>query len=605
MACCPFHNEKTPSFTVTPSKGIYKCFGCGKAGDAIRFVMDIEGISYPETLKYLAKKYGIEINEEAPSEEEIQENTLRESLYIILGFAERFYQQNLWESEEGKSIGLSYFLERGFNNETVRTFSLGYSFDAWDALTRQALKEGYQKDFLLKAGLSIEGDEKAAHKLFDRFRGRVIFPIHNLTGKVIGFGARTLKKDKKQPKYLNSPESEIYHKSKVLYGLYQAKNAVRQEDNCFLVEGYTDVISLHQEGIHNVVASSGTSLTEEQIKLIKRYSDNITVLYDGDSAGLKASLRGIDMILAEDMNVKVVVFPEGEDPDSYIKKVGGDEFVKYVKTVSKDFISFKTEIALKDAGEDVLKKAEVIREIVESISKVPDSIKRAVFFQQSSRLLEMDEQILIAEFNKIRLRENKQQIKEKEAPLKEFEEVLRQEFQKPEFKPSDTELREREILRLLLLYGNESLETSTFASYVLAEIEDTKFSNPLFYKILFLIRESIAEFGIIVDQKFFQHEDEKVRSLAIELVTNKFEPSPNWIKHEIYIPKDQEILSQIGFSEMLRFKQKALKLMIKENLGEIQKAESEGKDINTFMQIHLQLKETEKELARLLGNVIS
>ena len=340
MACCPFHNEKTPSFSVSPSKGIYKCFGCGRGGDAVSFVMEIENASYPEALRYLAKKYGIDIQEdEKLTDEELAQQTERESILILLDFAAKYFQEMLSQNDEGKALGMSYFKERGFLPKTLETFGLGYSLSAWDGFTKVALQKGFTKEILEKAGLTIIKDTT---KIFDRFRERVMFPIHNVSGKTIAFGARLLKKDKKQAKYLNSPETPVYHKSKVLYGIYQAKKSIREHEECYLVEGYTDVISLHQGDIQNAVASSGTALTIEQIRLIKRFTNNITVLYDGDSAGIKASLRGVDLILEEDLNARIVALPDGEDPDSYLKALGPSAFQKYLDEHKEDFITFKT-----------------------------------------------------------------------------------------------------------------------------------------------------------------------------------------------------------------------------------------------------------------------
>lgn len=604
-ACCPFHDEKTPSFTVTPAKGIYKCFGCGKAGDSIQFVMDLEGLSYPEALRYLANKYGIEISE-IESPEAQAKNTERESLLIVLSFASQYYENLLWESEDGKSIGLSYFKERGYSHETVKKFNLGYSLEEWDGLTKAALDAGYSKEFLLKAGLSLEGKDKKSDSFYDRFRGRVIFPIHNLTGKVIAFGARTLKKDKKQPKYLNSPETEVYHKSKVLYGLYQAKQAIRHEDNCFLVEGYTDVISLHQEGVSNVVSSSGTSLTEDQIKLIHRYSENITVLYDGDAAGQKASIRGIDLILAQGMNVKVVTFPEGEDPDSFVQKNGGENFQKYILENSKDFIAFKTEVALKEAGDDPVKKATVIRDIVESISKIPDSIKRAVFFQQCSQMLNIHEDVLITEFNKIQLKDRKSTPDSvPDFPAPDFPTELKKESKQKDLQISAVEMQEKEIIRLLLKYGNEQVDTSNFVSYVLSEIDDIEFTVPIYKRIIELIKEDFQELGVIREQKFISHPDEEIRSEVISLITSKYALSEKWTKYEIFVPSDEELLSSLGYLTILRLKFRSLKFMIKENMKEIQRAEKLKEDIVPLLHVHKQLKDAERELAGLLGIVIS
>ncbi len=605
LGCCPFHDEKTPSFTVTPTKGIYKCFGCGKAGDSIQFLMDLEGLNYPEALKYLASKYGIEI-EESATPEEIARQTEKESLLIVLSYAAQYYEDLLWNSDEGKSIGLSYFRERGFNHETIRKFGLGFSRETWDGLTKSAQEKGYSKEFLLKAGLSLENAENTS--LYDRFRGRVIFPIHNLTGKTIAFGARILKSDKKQPKYLNSPETEVYHKSKVLYGLYQAKQAIRHDDNCFLVEGYTDVISLHQGGIHNVVSSSGTSLTEDQIKLIHRYTNNITVLYDGDVAGLKASMRGIDLILAQGLDVKVVTFPDGEDPDSYARKIGGEAFKEYVGANARDFITYKTELTLREAGNDPIKKASVIRDIVESIAKIPDSIKRTVFFQQCSQLLHIDENILIAEYNKIQLKERRKDEDARAWPFMEELPVAPSDEKssiKKDLYASAVEMQEKEIIRLLLKFGNEQFDTTNFASYVLSEIDDLVFTIPKYRDLLELIREDFNELGVIREQKFFSHPDEETRSEAIALITSRYSISEKWTKYEIFVPTDEEILPNLGFLTILRLKFRSIKYMVQENMLEIKKAEAENKDIMTLLQVHKQLKEAEKELASVLGIVIS
>ncbi|MGB3466484.1 MAG: DNA primase, partial [Cyclobacteriaceae bacterium] len=361
-ALSPFNNEKTPSFYVVPSKGIFKDFSSGKGGDAITFIMEVDGSSYVEALKYLAKKYGVEIKEQERSDEYLEAQSERESLYIVLNFAKDHYQELLWENEEGRSVGLSYFRERGFSDETIKDFDLGYSLNQWDGLIKAADEKGYKQEYLEKSGLKIVKENKA----YDRFRGRVIFPIHNITGKVVAFGARILVKDKKQPKYINSPETELYHKSHILYGIYQAKQAIRQADNCYLVEGYTDVISMHQAGVKNVVSSSGTALTDDQIKLIARYTQNITVLFDGDSAGIKAAMRGIDMILEGGLNVKAISFPEGEDPDSYAKQMSSSAFQGFLEDQSTDFITFKTNLYKRDTDSDPLKKAETIREIVNS-----------------------------------------------------------------------------------------------------------------------------------------------------------------------------------------------------------------------------------------------
>ena len=603
-ACCPFHNEKTPSFNVNPARGIYKCFGCGKAGDAIQFVMDVEGLTFSETLKYLAKKYNIEIEEEEQSSEELQQQNERESLLIVLNYAKNYYHNILLNNEDGRSIGLSYFKERGFSDKTIEKFELGYSLDEWDALLKDATKGNYKQEILEKAGLIVKrenANDSKSTKHYDRFRGRVIFPIHNITGKTIAFGARILKADKNQPKYLNSPETEVYHKSKILYGISQAKNAIRQEDNCLLVEGYTDVISLFQAGVENVVASSGTSLTEDQIKLIKRYTNNVTVLYDGDAAGIKASIRGIDMILQEGLNVSVVTFPDGEDPDSYIRKIGGTEFTSYLKTTRKDFITFKAELFLKDVQNDPLKKAEVAREMVISISKISDSIKREIFIKQSSAILNISEDTLIKEVNKTRLNDSKKQDAHVELiPIEE----LRTLPQPDENKLSPLELQERDIIRLLLNYAEYLVsDEKKLSQYVLDELEDTEFKSPLYNKMLDIIKQNITTTSNLANV-FIHHQDEELKKEAIDLITFKYQLSPHWeTKHKIYAEKPEESLENRAYHALVRYKLRAVQQMANENKSELGKATTD-EEVQKLLMIQLKLKETEKQLSSILGIVV-
>ena len=396
---CPFHDEKTPSFSVSPARGICKCFSCGKGGNSVHFIMEHEQVSYYEALKYLARKYNIEIQERELSAEEKQRKTDRESMLIVNDFAQKFFATNLLENAEGRSIGLSYFRERGFGEDIIKKFGLGYSPDKRDALAQEAMRKGYKKDYLIKTGLCIESQQGS---LFDRYKGRVIFPIHSLSGKVIAFGGRILKKDEKAAKYVNSPESEVYHKSDVLYGIYHAKQAIVKNDFCYLVEGYTDVLSMHQAGIENVVASSGTALTPGQIRLIHRFTNNITVLYDGDAAGIKALLRGIDLILQEGLNIKVVLLPDGDDPDSFSKKQSAADFTAYIKAHETDFIRFKTNLLLEGAGNDPIKRATLIGDIVRTIAIVPDNILRSIYVQDCARLLSVDEKMLMREVSNIR-----------------------------------------------------------------------------------------------------------------------------------------------------------------------------------------------------------
>ncbi len=404
---CPFHDEKTPSFSVSPARGICKCFSCGKGGNSVHFIMEHEQVSYYEALKYLARKYNIEIQERQLSEEEKQRKTDRESMLIVNDFAQKFFATNLLENAEGRSIGLSYFRERGFGEDIIKKFGLGYSPEKRDALAQEAVKKGYKKDYLVKTGLCLESQHGS---LYDRYKGRVIFPIHSLSGKVIAFGGRILRKDEKAAKYVNSPESEVYHKSDVLYGIYHAKQAIVKNDFCYLVEGYTDVLSMHQAGIENVVASSGTALTPGQIRLIHRFTNNITVLYDGDAAGIKASMRGIDLILQEGLNIKVVLLPDGDDPDSFSKKQSAADFTAYIRAHETDFIRFKTNLLLEGAGNDPIKRATLIGDIVRTIAIVPDNILRSIYVQDCARLLSVDEKMLMREVNNIHRDKREQEI---------------------------------------------------------------------------------------------------------------------------------------------------------------------------------------------------
>ena len=417
-ANCPFHHEKTPSFVISPAKQIYKCFGCGKAGDSVKFVMEHEHFSYVDALKYLAQKYNIEIEETEQTPEFIEQQSKRDGLYIVNEYAKDFFVHNMHESDEGKSIGLSYFKERGFSEEIIKKFQLGYALNSYSALTDAALEKGYQLEILQNAGLS----SKKENTKLDFFRERVMFPIHGVSGQVLGFGGRILKSNAKAPKYINTPDTDIYDKSKVLYGIFYAKVAIRKEDECYMVEGYTDVISLNQAGIENVVSSSGTSLTKDQVRLIKRYTENITVLYDGDAAGIKAALRGIDIILENGLNVKVVLLPENQDPDSFVREKGQEGFQAFVAENKKDFILFKLELLLEDAKNDPIKKAALVGDIVESISKIPDAIKRSIYLKESADLLGVGEQILLNESNKKRKEILNQQHKADQKAAEKLEE---------------------------------------------------------------------------------------------------------------------------------------------------------------------------------------
>lgn len=609
-ACCPFHNEKSPSFSVSPAKQIYKCFGCGKAGDPIQFVMDIEGIGFNEAIRQLAGKYGIEIEEEKHvTPEEVQAYNERESLYIILNFAKEFFAQNL-QSEEGRAIGLSYFKERGFTPEIIEKFDLGYALDGWDHLLKAALKAGHSRELLMKAGLILqkEGD---ASRFYDRFRGRVTFSIHNLGGKAIGFGARILTQDKKQPKYINSPETEVYHKSDILYGIFQAKKSIREKDNCYLVEGYTDVISLHLAGIENVVASSGTSLTENQIKLIKRFTDNITVLYDGDAAGIRASLRGIDLILEGGLNVKAVVFPEGEDPDSYARKVGASAFSTYLKEKAQDFISFKIGLHAEVAGEDPIKQAELIKQVVQSISKIPDPVIRTVYVRQSAGLLGIDEEIIQAELNKIYLKSQKDQyFKEQRDNPTDFVEDLLPTKEVPTSFSRLIELQEREMLRLLVNYGFEMVsEELHVCQYLLQETEELQFQTPVYAKILEVYKAALMD-GILPQPEYFlQHPDIEVKREVIHLITRKYELSTLWeSRFQIFTHHEADDLAKTVYDSILHLKKKVIKNMLEEAKAKIKEAEIEKANaevITERISVYMELKKYQVEIDKQLGIVIS
>lgn len=458
----PFSDERSPSFMVSPVKQIWKDFSSGKGGNAITFLMEHEHFTYPEAIKYLAKKYNIEIEETERTDEQKKEANERESLYLVNEFAKDYFERIMFKSDQGQAIGLSYFKERGFTNETIKTFNLGYSLDEWQAFTDEAIKKGYQLKFLEKTGLTIVKETKQ----FDRFKGRVMFPIHSMSGRILGFGGRILKADKKAAKYLNSPESEVYHKSKILYGIYHAKQSIAKEDNCYLVEGYTDVIQFYQTGIKNVVASSGTALTPEQIRLVNRLTNNITVLFDGDAAGIRASIRGVDLILEQGMNVRVCGFPEGEDPDSFAKKNTLEELTEYLNDNAKDFIQFKASLLIKEANNDPIKKAETIRDIVNSIAKIPDQIKKEVYIQECSRIMDISEDVLFSTLAQIDKKESQEANKKFNAQQQAFKVV------KPETKAPKIDLQyelERKIIEILLLYGTE---TEDFEDLVLKESDE-------------------------------------------------------------------------------------------------------------------------------------
>jgi len=600
----PFANERTPSFIVSPAKGIFKDFSSGKGGSVVTFLMELEKFSYPEALKWLAKKYGIEVEETVDVAENREDENHRESLMIVTGYAARFFHDSLLETDEGKSIGLSYFKERGFTSETIRKFELGYSPDQWEAFTGQALNDGYQQEFLEETGLSVKRENGS---LYDRYRGRVMFPIHSFTGRVIAFGGRTLKNDKNVPKYVNSPESEIYHKSNILYGLYFAKKAIREEDNCFLVEGYADVLSVHQAGIENVVASSGTSLTAEQIRLIGRITKNITILYDGDAAGIKASLRGLDMILEEGLNVKVVLFPDGHDPDSYVRNFGTSGFKKHIEENKKDFILFKADTLLKDAGNDPIKKAGVIREIVESIAKIPDSIKASVFIKECSYLLDIDERALLSELNKMRLAKSKKNAQQNSSSPVPVDETLLEEAAVRE--PKNDASQEREIVRLLLLYGNKVIDWDGIANtyigpFMIAELSDVEFENETCKQFIDVYRREV-ENGVLPDEQYFIHYPEKdIVDLTVTQIATKYTLSDNWYEmHRIMVPDEQVNMKATILGAIFHLKKQKVGKILESLRSELQKAEGEA-DQEILLNQYLHMKKVEKTISDYLGSVI-
>lgn len=612
-ALSPFTQEKTPSFYVSPSKDIFKCFSTGKGGDAISFIMEIEGINYVEALKYLAAKYGIEIQEEEQTDEQINAQNERDSLFIALKYAGEFFQDTLWNHSEGKSIGLSYFKERGFSEAAIKKFELGYSLDQWDGLMKSAISKGYSEDILEKAGLILKSEGKA----YDRFRGRVMFPIHNVGGKVIAFGARTLLKDKKQPKYINSPETGVYHKSDIVYGIHQARQAIRNEDLCYLVEGYTDVISMHQSGVENVVASSGTSLTKEQIQLISRYTKNITVLYDGDSAGIKASFRGIDLILESDLNVHAVVFPEGEDPDSFSRTMSSEAFKDYLISNSQDFITFKIKILSSDTkGISQADKSKVVSEIINSLVLISDAVKRSHFIKVTSEMMDVDESSILHEVNRILKKKaidyNKKQRADRDIE-NQIQEILPEDEQEREVSfVLNSEDREKECIRLLLNYPANSFEMSddgetklvSVAEYLFIELSDIEFESLAAERIfkesnsLFIRNESISP------DYFLDFEDIEIKKLVIDCLEVKYFLSDGWQGHAIRTTHESEILYKEVHKTILRLKKRKLEMLIRKNHLEMKTAHSQNEQ-DELLKVYIYLKSRHDLVSTELGTVVN
>ncbi len=580
----PFVDEKSPSFMVSPAKQIFKCFSSGKGGTVVSFLMEKEHFSYPEALKWLADKYGIQVPEDKPqTAEEMAAITERESLYIINEFAKEHFMHNMHDTNEGQNIGLSYFEERGFRADIIKKFQLGYCLNSGDDFTKAALKKGYKKEYLESVGLTKTKEDRS----FDFFRGRVMFPIHSISGRVLGFGGRTLITDKKIAKYFNSPESIIYNKSEILYGLYFAKGDIIKYDNCFLCEGYTDVISMHQAGVANSVASSGTSLTKEQIKLIKRYTQNITILYDGDAAGIKASFRGIDLILEEGMNVKVVLFPDGDDPDSYSKKVSTTELLDFIKANTKDFVTFKTSLLLEEGKNDPLQKAQIIREVVHSISLIPDQITRSVFTAEIARVFAIDESIVINELNKLR----KNQIaKELDEPAIAQNPELTDTFVAPAAQATTATERktpyaaeEYELMRILVKYGIFAITTDHIDEHGMAHTvevsaaelihheltkDELTFQFPLFQEMYQQIVDGLASKTLYKVSFWLRHENPEVVQWITEIETEQYELSPKWLsKYNVDTNREIDKLKTTVMNGIYAFK----KLRVMQRIEQIQK----------------------------------
>ena len=615
LGLCPFHNEKTPSFTVSPAKGIFKCFGCGKSGSTVSFLMEHEHFTYPEALRFLAKRYHIDIVEEEQTAEQIQEQNEKESLFLLNQFAQQYFAKTLFEAEEGKAIGLTYLKERDFTEETIKKFGLGYAVQGWDDFSSHATKQGYKAEYLIKTGLSVQKESR----LIDRFHGRVIFPIQSASGRIIGFGGRILTGDKNVAKYLNSPESEIYNKSKSLYGLYFAKNALVSKNNCYLVEGYTDVISLHQCGIENVVASSGTSLTHEQVKLIQRYTSNITILYDGDPAGIKASMRGIDMILEQGMNVKIVLFPEGEDPDSFARKNRVAEVEAFITKNAVNFILFKAKLLLEETKGDPIKKAALTKEIVETISLIPDGISRSIYVKECSSSLGVPEQTLINELNKILRKKFSKKIKDEAG--KEIDAFPVPEIEAPkqaEYDFTSTEALEKELIRLLILYGHEELVFKQVNED--KEIEELRIPVSDFIiqdirndEILFenaVCQRIFDEFSRLKNTEnppdkdhFLHHADSEISTFAIGLSIQPYGLSDNWKVNMIYVNHESEQLNDVVYAALLGFKAKKIERMM-EDLQKTLKENPPEEDLLILMEKLKRLKTTSMEINEKLGRIV-
>jgi DNA primase len=610
IGVCPFHNEKSPSFTVSPVKEIYKCFGCGKSGNTITFLMEHEKYNYVEALKWLAARYNIEVEETETSPEQKAIIQTADSLYIINNFAKNFFTNALMNTDDGRAIALSYLKERGFREDVIEKFQVGYNPDSRDSLTKALVANQFNKDLLPKTGLvSLRNGEE----LVDNYRGRIIFPIHNNTGKIIGFGARVIGKSDRGPKYINTPENEIYSKSKVLYGAYQARTAIDKADECLLVEGYTDVVSLHQAGIENVVASGGTSLTTDQLRLIKKYTNNLTIIYDGDSAGVKAALRGLDMALEESLNVRLVLIPDNEDPDSYVNKVGAKAFNEFVAASKKDFVIFQLEVMLQEAGQDVNKKSTVVNQVAETLSKInkaEDFTKQQDYIRRCAALLRIDETGLTNLVNKYK--RDKLIKEEKKISADEANQIMQEQAQQPEDVLDDTQLlfhqdeaHERNILRVLMEYGlREWDETRTMADYIFEELEHFHLDNPELEKLLEEYKSWYVKGLEPTTKTMLYHDDETIRNLVIQLSVSAYELSQNWdeIMEMKIINVDHSRLDIESSIDL--FKQRKLDKLIRQNQEDIENESLPYERKIEAIKIHRDLKLLAQQLASKIGTVI-
>ena len=629
VGLCPFHNEKTPSFSVSPSKGLCKCFSCGKGGNAVHFIMEHEQMSYPEALRYLAKKYNIEIKERELTNEEKEVQSNRESMFIVNNFARDYFQNILKNHVDGRSIGLAYFRQRGFRDDIIDKFQLGFSTEGRDALAQEALRKGFKQEFLVKTGLCYETDD---HKLRDRFWGRVMFPVHTLSGKVVAFGGRVLStENKKLAKYVNSPESEIYHKSNELYGIYFAKQAIVKQDRCFLVEGYTDVISMHQSGVENVVASSGTSLTPGQIRLIHRFTNNITVLYDGDMAGIKASIRGIDMLLEEGMNIKVCLLPDGDDPDSFARKHNATEFQNFIQEHETDFIRFKAQLLMEDAGKDPMKRAELINDIVRSIAVIPEAIVRDVYIKECGQLLRIEDKLLVSEVAKrreLQAEKGNKPIASNNAPTpqpgempppfppEEMEADTYQSFIPQEGKEGQEFYKyERLIIQMIVRYGEKGMcnltdeegneVPVTVVEYVINDLKEDElaFHNPLHRRILSEASEHIHDQEFASERFFVAHPDPKISTIATELASDRYQLSKYHSKTQKLVT-DEERLYEMVPMLMINFKNAIVAEELKHIMYALQDPSiaNDNAQCDAVMQRYKEMKEIQNLMAKRLGD---